>query len=66
VSASKRSSPAAGANHPTPKKGKVPTTRRVQQPPPLAPSSNHSAMPSSPPSTDPSGAHMVFDEMPDR
>jgi hypothetical protein len=64
VSVPKRPSPVAGANHPPSKKGKVPATRRVQQPPPPAPSSNHPVPP--PPSTDPSSAHMVFDEMSNR
>jgi hypothetical protein len=54
IRAQKRPSPAAGANHPAPKKGKVSATRRMEQPPPPALSA------------DPSGAHMVFDEMPER
>jgi hypothetical protein len=37
----------------------------MQQPSPSAPSSNH-LVPPLPPSVDPSGVHMVFDEMLDR
>jgi hypothetical protein len=41
----------------------MPASRRVQQPPSVAPTSFH---PTPLPSTDPSRAHMVFEEMPDR
>jgi hypothetical protein len=62
VPAAKRPSPAAGADKSPPKKVKATATRRMQQHPLPAPSINHTP----PPSANPFGAHMVFDEVPER
>jgi hypothetical protein len=63
VPASKRPPTAAGAGGPATKRVKTSAPRRAQAPPPPPPMNTP---PPAPPSADPSGAHMVFDEVPER
>jgi hypothetical protein len=56
ATAPKHPTAATGSDMPTPKKGKVPSSRRVQHPPSPAPA----------PSADPSRMHIVFHELMDR